>query len=152
MKVGLIGCGHAASLHAEIYQSMDDLRIVAIADNDYRKANFFAHKYAIDRVVSDYNEILEDEEIDFVDICTPTSTHAKIACDAAKSSHHILLEKPMAMSVEECNSIIDESRKNRVKICLVHNLLFLPAVCQCFLRWAESRQFHGNSIGHRHDH
>jgi UDP-N-acetyl-2-amino-2-deoxyglucuronate dehydrogenase len=128
VNVALIGCGHVASLHAEVYRVMDDLKVVAVADCDYGKAKLFAHKYAIDRATSDYFEILKDKDIDFVDICTPTSTHAEISCNVAKSGHHILLEKPMALNVEECNRIINEAKKSGIKLCLVHNNLFLPSV------------------------
>ena len=128
MKVGLIGCGHVAHLHAEVYRRLDDLEIVSVADIDMSKAKIFARKYSINRVFSDYFEVLEDKTIDFVDICTPTSTHAEISCNAAKAGLHILLEKPMAIDVEECNRMINESRRNQVKLCLIHNLLFFPAL------------------------
>jgi len=128
MKVGIIGCGQIANLHAKIYRLIEKTEIVAVADSDYGRARNFGQKFGVPHAFKDYFDLLENNEIDYVDICTPTSTHAEIACNAAKSGVNILLEKPMARTVEECSRIIDESRKKRVKLCPVHNLLFFPIV------------------------
>ena len=128
MNIGLIGCGRAASVHMLVYQNLANARVVAVSDIDNRKAKVFGKKYGISKVFSDYKNVLEVKDLDFVDICTPTSTHSSLACDAAKSGRNILLEKPMARSVEECERIINESKANGIKLCIVHNQLFFPSV------------------------
>jgi UDP-N-acetyl-2-amino-2-deoxyglucuronate dehydrogenase len=130
MNIGLIGCGRVAELHMCAYRNIPETNIVAVSDVNLDRAKAFAQKYGIKRAFGDYQEFLENKNLDYVDICTPTSTHAKIACEAAKLGHNILLEKPMARSTLDCDKIINEVSKKRVKLCLCHNQLFTPPVMQ----------------------
>jgi predicted dehydrogenase len=130
MNIGLIGCGGIANGHMRVYQKTENARVVAVSDISLEKARIFAEKYRINRQFSDYADLLEVKDLDFVDICTPVSTHALIACDAAKSGHNVLLEKPMARSINECDEIILESKRSGVKLCVCHNQIFFPSVRQ----------------------
>jgi len=65
------------------------------------------------------------KDLDYVDVCTPTLTNADLACEAAKFGHNILLEKPMARSTKECDKILHEVSKHKVKLCVCHNQLFI---------------------------
>lgn len=128
MKVGLIGCGRVARLHMCAYKHIPQIDVVAVSDRDLDRAKVFAKMYNIKKVFGNYTELLEIKDLDYVDICTPTSTHAEITCEAAKLGHNILLEKPMARNTKDCDKIINEVLKRRVKLCLCHNQLFTPAV------------------------
>jgi predicted dehydrogenase len=128
MNVGLIGCGRVAQIHMGAYKNINNAHVIAVSDVDLKKAKAFAESYQIDNVFSSYEELFKIKDLDLVDICTPTSTHASIVCDAAKSGHNILVEKPMAYNSEECERMINESQKNGVKLCVVHNQLFFPSV------------------------
>ena len=130
MKVGLIGCGRVAGIHMHAYANIDGVEVVAVADLDAKRAKAFADNYRIDKVYRDYTNLLEIKSLDFVDICAPTSTHASISCDVAKSGHNILVEKPMATNTSDCERMIDESEKNGIKLCVCHNQLFSPSVMQ----------------------
>ena len=130
MKIGLIGCGRVAGIHMHAYTNIDGADVVAVADLDAKRAKVFADTYRISKVYRDYANLLEIKDLDFVDICTPTSTHAIITCDVAKSGHNILLEKPMALNTSDCERMIDESKKNGIKLCVCHNQLFSPSVMQ----------------------
>jgi predicted dehydrogenase len=78
------------------------------------------------RAYADFNELLEKEENAIIDICTPPSTHAQLSVEAMRAGHNVVLEKPMAMSYDECKKIMDEYQKRReeIKLCIVHNFLF----------------------------
>jgi len=128
MKVGLVGSGRVAGVHMAVYRKIKDVNVVAVSDVNLEKAKTFADIHGIAKVFSDYKDLLGIKELDYVDICTPTSTHAKIVCDAAESGHNILVEKPMAKNTSECEKMIRESEKHRVKFCVCHNQLFHPAV------------------------
>jgi len=112
------------------YAHIPEAKVVAISDIDLRKAKAFAQKHGIQNVFEDYSELFEMKNLDYVDICTPTSTHPKIACEAAGYGHNILLEKPMARSTSDCDEIINEVSKHRVKLSICHNQLFTPGVEQ----------------------
>ena len=128
MKIGVIGCGRIADAHIMIYQHIKDVKVVAVADINLKNAKKIAAKYKIEKTLKDYRDLLEIEDLDFVDICTPPSTHAEIACEASNYGHNILLEKPMALSTKECKEIIHAAEKKHVSLCVCHNQLFFPAI------------------------
>ena len=128
VNIGVIGCGRVANLHLGAYRHIPEANVVAVSDIDLEKAKLFAQNYDISKVYNNYLDILEMKDLDFVTICTPTSTHAKIATEAARFGHNILLEKPMARTTVDCDKIIQEVAKNRVKLCVCHNQIFIPQV------------------------
>lgn len=130
MNIGLIGCGRAARIHMDAYMNISDVKVVGVSDTNLDRAKAFAESYKIDKVFSDYNNLLEFKDLDLVDICTPTSTHAMLVCEAARSGFNVLVEKPLALNTEECERIIRESEKHKVKVCVCHNQLFYPFVRQ----------------------
>jgi len=127
-SVGLVGCGRVSEIHMNAYKNIPEVKVVAVSDINMDRAKAFAQKYGIERVYDDALKLFEMKDLDFVDICTPISTHAKLACEAAKYGQNIFLEKPMARSSRECDEIIQEVSKNKVKLCICHNQLFLPTV------------------------
>jgi len=111
-----------------IYQFMENTKVMAVADVNLEKAKEIAAKYKVKKVFRDYRDLLRIKDLDFVDICTPPSTHAEIACEAAKFGHNILLEKPMALTTKECERIIRIVKKKGVNLCVCHNQIFFPAM------------------------
>ena len=130
MNIGLIGCGRVADLHMLAYRHIPEANIVVVSDINLERAKTFAQEHGIKQTFKDYVNLLEMKNLDYVDICTPPSTHTKIACEAAKFGHNILLEKPMARNTADCDKIIHEVSTHRVKLCLCHNKLFVPSVMQ----------------------
>jgi predicted dehydrogenase len=130
LNVGLVGCGRVSEIHMNAYKNIPKIKVTAVSDINMDRAKPFAQKYGIERIYNDALKLFEMKDLDFVDICTPISTHAKLACEAAKHGHNIFLEKPMARSSKECDQIIHEITKNNVKLCICHNQLFLPTVLQ----------------------
>jgi len=130
MKIGLVGCGRIASDHMMVYQQIGNVEIVAVSDVDMERARRFATKFGVNKAYSNPSELFELKDLGFIDVCTPPSTHATIVKDAAKSGHNILLEKPMALSTDECDEMIHEVEKNKVSLCICHNQIFFPAIQQ----------------------
>jgi len=130
MNIALIGCGRVADVHMLAYSYIKDAAVVAVSDIDLNRAKIFADRHGVKRYFSNYGDLLEMKDLDFVDICTPVSTHARIACDVAKMGRNILLEKPMALSTSECERVILESKKHGVRLCVCHNQIFLPPIIQ----------------------
>jgi predicted dehydrogenase len=134
MDIGLIGCGRVSEYHMQAYKHIPEANVVVISDINLDRAKAFSQKWGIEKVFKDYKEILEMKDLDYVDICTPTTTHAEIACETAKLGHNVLLEKPMARSSIECDKIVNEVEKNHVKLCVMHNQLFLPLVMEAIAK------------------
>jgi len=105
-----------------------DASVVAVCDIDGERATEFSRRHNIPRVLSNYMDLLATKNLDFVDICTPPSTHVPFASAAAESGHDILLEKPMALTLTGCEEIIRQSAKHSVKLCICHNQMFFPSI------------------------
>lgn len=128
MKVGLIGCGRVAHIHMSAYKAIGNVKVAGVSDTDINRAKAFAEPYRIDKTFSNYMDLFEIKDLEFVDICTPTSTHESIVRDAAKAGLNVLMEKPMGRSSEECERMVEESRKHGTRICVCHNQLFFPYI------------------------
>lgn len=111
-KIGIIGTGWIAEAHIESYLQMDDVDIVAMADLIPGKAEKFAANYNKDgrldnvRFYPSHKELLDNEELDGVSICTYNKTHAECAVYALNKGVNVLLEKPMCVTTEEAVEIM----------------------------------------------
>lgn len=108
-KIAIVGTGNIAHNHIQAYlQFPERCQIVALVDIYPEKAEQKKAHYSLGhaRVYSSYQAILADDSIDMVDICTPPYVHAAIAIDALHAGKHVLCEKPMAASLQECDAMI----------------------------------------------
>jgi predicted dehydrogenase len=128
MKVGLIGCGGIAPLHLKVYKSLKEIEIASVCDLNLERAKNLAKTFGVEKVYGNYSEMFEKEKLDLVDICTPVSTHARIVSDASEAVHSILVEKPMALNVAECDEMIRAVKKNGAKLCIGQNQIFSPNI------------------------
>lgn len=117
LKVCLIGCGRAGMIHARNYKNkIENARITAVADAVEEAAKAAAKELGVEKCFSDYKEILSDPEIDAVIVVAPTNLHKQIVIDCAAAGKHIFCEKPMAMTVEECDEMIAACDRHKVKL------------------------------------
>lgn len=102
---GLIGCGRVAPRHAQSLQQLRGARLVAVADIKPSRAARFAEDY---RAVpyTDYHALLARPDIDAVSICVPSGLHAQVAIDALHAGKHVLVEKPIAITLEDADRMI----------------------------------------------
>lgn len=125
VKVGVIGVGYLGQHHARIYSEMEEADLVAVVDIDRKKADTFAAKYTC-KAFYDYKDILD--KVDVLSIVTPTTTHYSIALDCLRAGKEILIEKPITVTVEEADELIDESEKRGCIIQVGHLERYNPAV------------------------
>ena len=113
-KVGIIGTGWIAGAHLESYLEMDDVKVVAAADLIPGKAEEFMKEYGVEGVhfYPSHKEMLDNEELDAVSICTYNKTHAECAIYALKKGVNVLLEKPMCVTTEEAVEIIRAEKES----------------------------------------
>ena len=128
MKIGIIGCGGIAPVHLRVYQRMKDVEVAAVCDLDLERAKALATRFNVGRTYGNYMDMIDEAKLDYVDICTPVSTHKRIVCDVAKKVSSILVEKPMAFNVAECDVMINEVKKHGSKLCIGHNQIFSPNI------------------------
>ncbi len=103
---GSIGTGLWGEMHAKVYSSSPGVEFKAVCDLREDRAKEIAKKYGAKDYYSDYMELLARDDISAVSIATPDFAHTEIAVAAAKAGKHILIEKPLATSVEDCERIL----------------------------------------------
>lgn len=130
IKVAIIGTGGIASAHLEAYVRSFEGRcqVVALCDIYQEKAAQYKEKYQLDcKVVQDYRELLEND-IDLVSICTPPYTHAQIAIDFLRTGKHVLVEKPMSSSLEECDRMLEAASESKRILSVIGQNRFMDPI------------------------
>jgi len=113
----LIGAGRAGLVHAEnVARRIPDACLAALCDANPEALNTAADRYGVEKRYADFSDVMADPDIDAVIIVTPTFLHCRIACAAAESGKHVFLEKPMAITVEECEAINQAVAKADVRL------------------------------------
>lgn len=109
-RIAIIGAGRIAHVHADAYLTMPDVTIVAVADPDVDRAKLLAGRAGADAVVN-YAELLARDDIEAVDICTPTLLHEEITVAALKAGKHVCCQKPFALDLEASDRMVAAARK-----------------------------------------
>ena len=102
----LVGCGAIARLHAQAILDIENAELVAVYDNFFENAERFAKEYQV-KAYKTIEELLNDESVDIVNICTPSGLHAEIAIKVANAKKHIIVEKPMAITKSQLSTMMD---------------------------------------------
>lgn len=125
LKVGILGCGIVSGGHIRGFMRLKGKAVVqAVCDKNESLAKQVAQKFGIPGVYTDLSQMLSKERFDVVDICTPPQAHAPLALMALEQDCNVLMEKPMALKVADCDQMIDAAKKHGVKVGVVHNILF----------------------------
>lgn len=125
VKVGIFGAGFAGSHHALAYRNCPDANLVAIVDIDPERASQLAAKFGCDWG-PDPGKILADPAIDIVDICLPTPSHKDHAISAFSAGKHVIIEKPLALTLAEADAILASADTARKFLMVGHVLRFWP--------------------------
>jgi len=111
-NIGIIGCGKIAQVrHIPEYTDNKNATIAAYYDLNTQRAQELANQYG-GKVYPSYEQILADPEIDAVSVCTANSSHAQITIEALKAGKHVLCEKPMATSLEDCEEMVQAAKQS----------------------------------------
>lgn len=129
IKWGLIGCGDIARKRiAPALLDLPSCELIAVSRANFDQAEAFAREFGARRWYKEWQHLLEDEEIEAVYIATPVHLHAAQAIAAARAGKHVLCEKPMAMSVEECERMINACEENDVRLGVAYYRRFYPVI------------------------
>lgn len=125
LQVGVIGVGSFGSLHAQVYHQAEACELVAIADVNEGRVEQVRTALGVEGY-TDYRELLGRGDIDAVSICTTDELHLEPALAAADAGLHMLIEKPLALTPADCDTIIDAAGQAGVKLMVGHILRFDP--------------------------
>ncbi|MFK7822118.1 MAG: Gfo/Idh/MocA family protein [Planctomycetaceae bacterium] len=115
---GIIGCGMIANYHAKAIEDLRGAKVIGCFNHTTKKAKAFAEEYGC-KAYETLDDMLADPEIDIVNICTPSGAHLEPAVAAAKAGKHVVVEKPLEVTLKRCDKIIDACEKNGVKLCTI---------------------------------
>jgi predicted dehydrogenase len=119
VRVGIIGCGGIAnSKHMPALSKLDNVQLVAFCDIIEERAIKACKEYGIEgaKHYVDYKELLKDESIDVIHVCTPNRSHSFISIDAMEAGKHVMCEKPMAKTTKEAQAMVDTAKRTGKKL------------------------------------
>jgi len=126
IKVAVVGCGSIAKhRHIPEYAWNSNVELVAFVDPVLERAEHYAQLHG-GKAYSSYTEMLKQEKVDAVSVCTPNFLHAEVSIAAANAGAHVLVEKPMASTAEEAEAMIEAAKKNGVFLMVGHNQRLMP--------------------------
>lgn len=126
-KVAILGAGFISDIHLESYHRfIPEAEVVAVYARNPEKAKEFAAKHHIAKWYTDIDTLIRESDCEIVDICLPNFLHADACIKAAKAGKHIIIEKPLAVTLEEADAMIDACKKANVKLMYAEELCFAP--------------------------
>jgi myo-inositol 2-dehydrogenase / D-chiro-inositol 1-dehydrogenase len=126
-RVALLGAGFIADIHIESYHRfVPDAEVVAVYTRKPQRARAFARKHGIAQSFSDLEAAITESDCDVVDVCLPNFLHHRAVLSAARAGKHVVVEKPLAMNLEEADEMIGACRTAKRKLCYAEELCFAP--------------------------
>jgi predicted dehydrogenase len=126
VRIGIVGSGFVASLHAQALRQAPDVEIVAAASPDAEHVWVFARTFGIPHAFVDYKDMLKDDLVDAVTVACPNDLHCEVTLAAAAAGKHVLVDKPLALSLSDCDRMIQACRDCGVILMYGENLCFVP--------------------------
>lgn len=160
IKFGILGCGMIANVHAAAIKGIDEAELVGVADAKLSAALSFAERHGVTAYES-YEEMLASD-IDVICICTPSGHHAQNAKDAMTAGKHVVIEKPIALTLDDADMLIDIKNKTGKLLTVISQLRFSPdvsrvkklieagafgkiTICNLFMNYYRSREYYSSS-------
>jgi myo-inositol 2-dehydrogenase/D-chiro-inositol 1-dehydrogenase len=127
VKVGIIGSQFEADIHAASFRIMpEEAEVVAVASPTPGHPEELARKYCIPRVFHNYRDMLKEKDIEMVTITAPNALHAQMTVDSANAGKHVVCEKPLCMTLEEADQMVETCKKRGVLLMYAEELFFTP--------------------------
>ena len=161
IQFGILGCGMIANVHADAIKRIPEAILTGVAGTDMAMTEQFARKYGI-QAYNNYDQMLKDDKIDVICICTPSGFHAQHAIQAMETGKHVVLEKPMALDTKNADEIISVCEKTgkhltvisqlrfsediiRVKKLLADGVFGKVSLCSLYMKYYRSPEYYSSS-------
>ena len=126
IRFALVGTGMISKIHSQELLNIENAKITAVFSPVEKDAKSFAEKLGA-AWYTDFHEMLKSPDIDVVNILTPSGLHGEMTIDAARAGKHVIVEKPMDISLEKAREMIQVCRENQVKLCVISQHRFDPS-------------------------
>ncbi|MVP00868.1 Gfo/Idh/MocA family protein [Paenibacillus lutrae] len=152
VKIGLIGAGQIGKLHLDEYKGIPGVEIIAVCDVNEAEARRVSEVYGIPHVYTDYNKLLERDDLDAVDVCLHNNLHAPVSIAAMQAGKHVYCEKPIAGTYADGKSMVDASLETGRHLHIQLATLYKKdtKVAKALIEGGElGKLFHARSTGYR---
>jgi len=122
---GIVGTGMISHFHAKAIAEIPHASVVACFDTVEERAQAFASEYGC-KAYTDLDQMLADADVHIVNVCTPSGAHRDLAVSAANAGKHVVVEKPLEITLARCDDIINACEKNNVRLCAIFPSRFTP--------------------------
>jgi predicted dehydrogenase len=126
VRIGLIGSGFVTAIHHDALRQVNGAQVVAVASPSAENAERFAATRGIANHFTDYRSLLDLKEVDLVVLGIPNDLHCQVVCAAAEAGKHVVVEKPMALNLTECDRMIAGCERAGVILGYAEELCFTP--------------------------
>lgn len=127
LKIGIVGCGAIADIHAQAIKQSDKLELISVFSRTQNKAQIIGERYEVPWH-TDWDSFITDPKLDAVSICTPNGNHLDYGEKSARSGKHVIVEKPIEVSMERANLLIQVCEENRVALAVIYQSRFIPEI------------------------
>ena len=124
---GIVGCGMIANYHAKAISAIEGAALAGACSRSAASAQAFCGEWKIP-MFETYEEMLRSSDIDAVCLCTPSGDHARQILQALDAGKHVVVEKPMCISLEDCDAVIRKADQTGKKVCVISQLRFSDAI------------------------
>ena len=126
LRFGLIGAGFISKTHLDALRTIPNVEVVAIADLDVERGTKFANDYGVPKFYPSHKAMLEDPAVDGVVIGIPNKFHAPVAIDALNAGRHVICEKPLALTIDDAEAMINLAKEKGLVLGYAEELCFAP--------------------------
>ena len=127
-RIGIIGCGEMGEAHARCIAEIGSAEIAALCDRDEPRARRLLQYAPGAQVCADAEHLFRDDRLDAVYICTHNESHANLGIAAARAGKHVMMEKPVAMTLKECHNLLDAVNRSGIHFMTAFKLRYYPSV------------------------
>ena len=130
IRVGVAGMGFIGPVHIEALRRNPGIEVVSILHPDPAEAKAKAESLSIEKYYTDFDELIANDNLDSVHICTPNFLHYEMAKKALEAGLHVVCEKPLSTTIEEAQALVALAKEKGLANCVHFNLRYYPAVRQ----------------------
>ncbi|MGP8323914.1 MAG: Gfo/Idh/MocA family protein [Methanosarcinaceae archaeon] len=160
LRIGIVGCGAISDIHAQAIRQSGNADLISVFSRSDKNACRVGEKYKTKWSV-DWNEFISDPDLDAVSICTPNGNHLDYAKKVAEAGKHIILEKPIEVTLKRAKELIDVCNKNSVQLAVIYQNRFIAEVEElkrqieknrlgrlfmgdAYIKWFRSQEYYDN--------
>jgi myo-inositol 2-dehydrogenase / D-chiro-inositol 1-dehydrogenase len=125
-RIGLVGCGWISEVYVKALREVPGAEAVACCASSLESARAFAERLGVPHACSDWRELVSRDDVDVVTVGVPNQLHHAVAIAALEAGKHVIIEKPLALTLEECADIVETSRRTGKGVGYAENLCFAP--------------------------